>query len=424
MTSSAAADNGATGGTQISSGFDIDAVRADFPILSRTVHGKPLVYLDNAATAQKPRAVIDAINEYYREYNSNIHRGVHHLSEKATSLYEGARKRAARFINAADSCEIVFLRGTTEAVNLVCSSVGQSIKAGDEIIISHMEHHSNIVPWQMLCNRTGAVLRVIPINDDAEMDVADFEALLGPKTRFVSLVHVSNSLGTINPVKQVIDLAHAQGVPVLIDGAQALPHMQVDVQALDCDFYTCSGHKTFGPMGIGFLYGKKQWLEELPPYHGGGDMIKYVSFDKTEYNDPPFKFEAGTPNVSGVIGLAAAMDYMEKIGHDNIQAHEHDLLVYATEQLSAIKGLRIIGTARNKASVVSFVLDDVHSHDIGTFVDHEGVAIRVGHHCTQPVMQRFGVPATSRASFAFYNTKQEVDTLAQALHKVIDIFGA
>ncbi len=409
--------------SQRESRLDVEKIRKEFPILRQRPHGKPLVYLDNAATTQKPQSVIDAVASYYSEANSNIHRGVHYLSEKATNIYESARKRAQRFVNAPDSREIIFVRGTTEAINLVCSSYGGThIGEGDEVIISHMEHHSNIVPWQMLCQRTGAILRVIPINEEGELRMDEFAKLLGPRTKFVSVVHVSNSLGTINPVKQIVEMAHAQGVPVLVDGAQSTPHMKIDVQDLGCDFYTCSGHKVFGPTGIGFLYGKSEHLDVMPPYHGGGDMIKYVSFDKTVYNELPYKFEAGTPNISGVAGLAAAFDFIDDIGHAAIEAHELELLRYGAEKIGAIDGLRLIGTAQHKASVISFVMDDIHSHDIGTFVDHEGVAIRVGHHCTQPVMQHFGVPATSRASFAFYNTRSEIDTLINALHKVIDIF--
>ncbi len=404
--------------------FDVGRVRQDFPILGEKVHGKPLVYFDNAATSQKPQVVIDAVHRFLSTYNSNIHRGVHDLSERATEAYERGRKKVQRFINAAESREIIFVRGTTEAINLVAHSYGRKhIRAGDEIVISTMEHHSNIVPWQILCEQTGAALRVVPINDAGELQLDGYEKLLTPRTRLVSIVHVSNALGTINPVREIIRLAHDRGVPVLIDGAQAVPHLRVDVREIDCDFYAFSGHKVFGPTGIGVLYGKAELLEAMPPYQGGGDMIKTVTFERTLYNDVPYKFEAGTPHVAGVIGLGAAVDYVGGIGLEKIIAYEHELLEYATNALSAIAGIRIIGMAQEKASLISFVLDGVHAHDVGTILDHEGVAIRAGHHCTMPLMQRFGVPATARASLAFYNTKEEIDVLVQAIYKAIEMFG-
>jgi cysteine desulfurase/selenocysteine lyase len=379
-------------------GFDVAKARQDFPILREKVQGKPLVYFDNAATSQKPQVVIDTVHEFLATYNSNIHRGVHQLSERGTEAYEQSRKKVQRFINAAESREVIFVRGTTEAINLVAHSYGrQHIRAGDEIVISAMEHHSNIVPWQILCEQTGAVLRVVPISDAGEMLIDEYEKLLTSRTRLVAVVHVSNALGTINPVHEIIRLARRQGVPVLVDGAQAVPHLKVDVHELDCDFYAFSGHKVFGPTGIGVLYGKAELLEAMPPYQGGGDMIKSVSFEKTVYNDLPYKFEAGTPHIAGVIGLGAAIDY--------------------------VNGVRIIGTAEEKVSLISFVLDGVHAHDVGTILDHDGVAIRAGHHCTMPLMQRFGVPATARASLAFYNTKEEIDVLVRAIHKAIEMFG-
>lgn len=405
--------------------FDVMRVREDFPILAQKVHGKPLVYLDNAATSQKPQSVIDALVKYYTSQNSNIHRGVHALSELATYEYEKARGKVKLFLNAADSREIIFVRSTTEAINLVAQSYGRKfIETGDEVVISAMEHHSNIVPWQLLCEETGARLRVIPMNDEGELLMDEYEKLLNPKTKFVSVVYLSNSLGTINPVKQIITLAHERGIPVLIDGAQSTSHLQVDVQDLDCDFYAFSGHKVFGPTGIGVLYGKTSFLESMPPYQGGGDMISSVTFEKTTYNALPYKFEAGTPNIADTIALGTAIDYVHGIGLEAIRSYEHELLMYATERLSAVDGVRIIGTARQKASVVSFTMDNIHAHDIGTIVDQEGIAIRTGHHCTQPVMKRFGVPATARASFAFYNTMEEIDKLTQALLKVKEIFGS
>jgi cysteine desulfurase / selenocysteine lyase len=410
--------------TQTASEFDVAKIRAEFPILTQTVNGKPLVYLDNAATSHKPQCVIDTINHFYAAHNSNVHRGVHYLSQLATRELEGARDIVKKFLNAASDKEVIFTKGTTDSINLVAQSYGRKfIKAGDEIIISALEHHANIVPWQMLCEQTGATLRVIPINDDGELLMEEYEKLLNPKTKFVSVNYVSNALGTINPVKRIIELAHAQDVPVLIDGAQSAPHLQVDVRELDCDFYAFSGHKVCGPTGIGILYGKQHLLEQMPPVQGGGDMIKVVTFEKTTYNDLPYKLEAGTPHIEGGIGLGRAIQYLESVGLDNIAAYEHELLEYATELIGGIKGVRIIGTAREKASVLSFVLDDVHPHDVGTILDQEGIAIRAGHHCAQPIMQRFGVPATARASFAFYNTKEEIDALANAIHKVIEVFG-
>ena len=405
-------------------GFDVEKVREDFPILREKVHGKPLVYLDNAATSQKPQVVIDTLNRYYKVENSNIHRGIHFLSEQATRAYEDARGRVRHFLNASDTREIVFVRGTTEGINLVAQSYGRTfIKGGDEVLISAMEHHSNIVPWQILCEQVGARLRVIPINDDGELLIDEYGKLLNEKTKFVSVAHVSNALGTINPVKQIIEMAHRRGVPVLIDGAQAAPHLKVDVQELDCDFYAFSGHKLYGPTGVGVLYGKASLLDAMPPYQGGGDMISSVTFEKTLYNVLPYKFEAGTPNIAGGIGLGVAIEYLGRIDLEARAAYERALLNCATEALSAITGVRIIGTAKEKASVLSFVLDGVHPHDIGTILDHEGIAIRTGHHCAMPVMQRFGVPATARASLAFYNTREEIDALAGAIHKVKKVFG-
>jgi cysteine desulfurase/selenocysteine lyase len=403
--------------------LDVDRIRADFPILRQRVHDHPLVYLDNAATAQKPAAVIEAVDSFYRTYNANIHRGVHHLSMLGTQAYEEARLRIARFLNAPDWRDIVFVRGCTEAVNLVAQSFGRStLKAGDEVVISHLEHHSNIVPWQILCQQTGAVLKVVPISDRGEFLFDEYEKLLGPRTRIVSVAHVSNALGTVLPVKPIIDAAHRIGAKVLIDGAQAVPHEAVDVQALDCDFYAFSGHKLYGPTGIGALYGKRELLQAMPPYQGGGDMIQSVTFEKTTYNELPYKFEAGTPHIAGAIGLGAAVDYVQSVGLDAIAAYERQLLEYATQALQAIHGLRLIGTAPHKAAVLSFVLEGVHAHDVGTILDRQGIAIRTGHHCAQPVMDRFNVPATARASLAFYNTRQEIDLLAAAIGEVIEVF--
>ena len=405
-------------------GFDVERIRRDFPILSTKVHGRPLVYLDNAATAQKPQTVIDALDRYYAEQNSNIHRGVHYLSQLATREYEDARVKTQRFLNAAESHEIIFTSGTTAGINLVALSFGRKfVHAGDEIVISTMEHHSNIVPWQMLCEQTGAQLRVIPINDAGELLMDDFAAMLNPKVKLVAVAHISNALGTINPVKRIIELAHGQDIPVLIDGAQAVPHLKVDVRELDCDFYAFSGHKLCGPTGIGALYGKSHWLEAMPPVFGGGDMIASVEFEKTTYNSLPHKLEAGTPHIEGVIGLGVAIDYLTGIGLEKIAAYEQELLDYATETIGAIPGVTLIGTAREKASVLSFIVDGIHPHDIGTILDQEGIAIRAGHHCAQPVMTRFGVPATARASFAFYNTKQEIDVLADGIQKTIEVFS-
>ena len=404
--------------------WDVERIRGDFPVLRQDVNGKPLVYLDNAASSQVPQIVIDRGSIYLEHEHSNIHRGVHYLSQKATTAYEGAREKVKRFINARDAKECIFVRGTTEGINLVMHGYGRKfISTGDEIIISAMEHHANIVPWQMLCEEKGAILRVIPMNDAGELLIDEYEALLNEKTKLLAVTHVSNALGTINPVKQMIEQAHKYGVPVLIDGAQSAPHMPVDVQDLDCDFYAFSGHKIFAPTGSGILYGKSSLLERMNPFQGGGDMIKTVTFEKTTYADLPNKFEAGTPAIASQIGLGVAIDYLNGIGREAAAAHEAELLRYATERLRAIEGVRIIGTARNKASVLSFVIDDIHPHDIGTILDQEGIAVRAGHHCAQPVMQRFNVPATARASFAFYNTKEEVEALARTVEKVIEIFS-
>jgi cysteine desulfurase/selenocysteine lyase len=404
--------------------LDVRKVRSDFPILSRKVRGKPLVYLDNAATTQKPRAVLDAIRAYYETENANIHRGVHYLSELATKSYEGARLKARAFLNAADAREIVFVRGATEGINLVAHSFGRTyLKPGDEVLISALEHHSNIVPWQMLRDERGIVLNVAPIADDGSLPLEELEKRLSPKTRLVSVAHVSNALGTVNPVKRIVEMAHARGIAVLVDGAQAAPHLRIDVQDLGCDFYTLSGHKMYAPTGIGVLYGKAHLLEEIPPYQGGGEMILSVTFEKTVYNKIPHKFEAGTPNIEGVIGLGAAIDYLTGIGLDAVAAHEESLLEYGTKALSAVKGLRIIGTAPEKAGVISFVLGDVHAHDVGTILDRDGIAIRTGHHCAQPVMDRFGVPATARASLGVYNTTEELDALAAGLRRVGEVLG-
>jgi cysteine desulfurase/selenocysteine lyase len=403
--------------------YNIDRIRAQFPALQQTVYNKPLVYLDNAATAQKPQVVIDTLSRYYALDNSNVHRGVHALSMRSTKAFEDTRAKVAKLLHAAEPREIVFVRGTTEAINLVAHSYGRpNVTEGDEIIVSEMEHHSNIVPWQILCEEKKARLRVIPMDDDGELLLDEYRKLLSPRTKFVSLVYVSNSLGTINPIKEMTDLAHEHGVPVLVDGAQVTPQMAVDVQDLGCDFFAFSSHKMYGPTGVGALYGRQDLLEKMPPYQGGGDMIRSVTFEKTLYNHIPFKFEAGTPNVADVIGMGAAIDYLLDLGYDGISAHAQDLLAYATERLSKVKGVRLIGTARRKAGVVSFVMEGIHPHDVGTILDHEGIAIRTGHHCTQPVMQHFGVPATSRASFGIYNTRGEIDALIRALGKVEEVF--
>ncbi|MBM3941895.1 MAG: cysteine desulfurase [SAR202 cluster bacterium] len=399
-------------------------IRKDFPVLAQTVHGKPLVYLDNAATTQKPQAVIDTLVRYYTTENANIHRGVHTLSQLATEDYEGARGKVRRLLNAREDREIVFVRGTTEAINLVAQTYGrQNVGPGDEIVISAMEHHSNIVPWQMLCQERRALLKVVPCNDAGELLLDEYEKLLSPRTKLVSIVHVSNALGTINPAKQLVDMAHRWGAPVLLDGAQAAAHMPVDVQALGCDFYAFSGHKLYGPTGIGVLYGRAELLEAMPPYQGGGDMIRSVTFEKTLYNSLPYKFEAGTPNIAGSIGLGTAIDYVNFIGLERIAAYEDELLTYGADRLSSIEGLRIIGTAKEKAGILSFVLDKVHPHDIGTILDAEGVAVRTGHHCAQPLMDRFGVPATARASLSFYNTKEEIDILVKGIDRVLEVFS-
>jgi len=404
--------------------LDVTAIRKDFPILAQQVHGKPLIYLDNAATSQKPKCVIEALTHFYLTDNANIHRGVHQLSERSTQSYEAARGKVQRFLNATNAREIIFVRGATEGINLVAQTYGRThVGAGDEIVISAMEHHSNIVPWQMLCEEKGAVLRVIPINDRGEVEFDQFEKLLNRRTRLVAVSHVSNALGTINPVREIVNTAHGWNVPVLIDGAQAVPHMKVDVRNLDCDFYVFSGHKVFGPTGIGVLYGKEQLLEGMPPWQGGGDMIRSVTFEKTTYNELPYKFEAGTPDIAGVIGLGAAIDYLDEIGMDAIAAHEHDLLAYGTRALESISGLRLIGMAREKAGVLSFIIDGVHPHDAGTMLDLEGVAVRTGHHCAQPVMDRFGVSATTRASLAFYNTREDIDALVAGIQKVKEVFA-
>src|SRR6476619_5552336 len=404
--------------------WDVESVRKAFPVLHQTVNGKPLVYLDNAASSQVPLMVIERGAQYIEQEHSNIHRGVHYLSMKATTAYEGAREKVKRFINARDTRECIFVRGATEGINLVMHSYGRKyIGAGDEIIISAMEHHANIVPWQMLCEEKGAVLRVIPMNDAGELLIDEYEALLNERTKLVGVVHVSNALGTIIPVKQMIAQAHKYGVPVLVDGAQATPHMPVDMQDLDCDFYVFSGHKMYAPTGSGIVYGKAELLEKMNPFQGGGDMIKSVTFEKTTYADLPNKLEAGTPAIASQIGLGAAIDYLNTIGRQQAAAHEAELLRYATQRISAIEGVRIIGTAKKKASVLSFVIDDIHPHDIGTILDQEGIAVRAGHHCAQPVMQRFKVPATARASFAFYNTQEEIDVLARTIERVIEIFS-
>lgn len=409
---------------KLESDFDVERIRAGFPILRSKVRGRDLVYLDNAATAQKPRAVIEAITHYYERENANIHRGVHYLSERATEEFEAARKTAQAFLNASHPEEIVFVRGATEAINLVAQTYGRThVGADDEILITALEHHSNIVPWQILCEEKRAKLRVAPINDAGELILEEFERLLGSRTKIISVAHISNALGTVNPLGSIIEMASTRSIPVLIDGAQAAPHLQVDVQRLGCDFYVFSGHKTYGPTGIGALYGKAALLEAMPPYQGGGDMIRSVTFEKTTYNKIPYKFEAGTPDIAGAVGLKAALEYLDSVGMDNIAAHESELLAYATDALSGISGIRLIGTAKEKGGILSFVLEGVHPHDIGTILDQEGIAIRTGHHCAQPVMQRFGIDATARASFGLYNKKQEIDALARAIEKVKEVFA-
>ncbi len=407
----------------INNDFDVERIRKDFPILQQTVKGNPLVYLDNSATTQRPQQVIDSINDYYLAKNSNVHRGVHYLSQVAADSYEASRLKVKKFLNAASTNEIIFVSGTTDGINLVANSYGRkNISRGDEIIISTMEHHSNIVPWQILCQQTGAKLRVIPIDDNGSLILEEYEKLLNEKTKLVSIVHISNSLGTINPVKRIIETAHQRGIPVVLDGAQAVPHAKVDVLDLDCDFFAFSAHKMFGPTGIGVLYGKENMLEDMPPYRGGGDMIKSVTFEETIYNDLPYRFEAGTPNIAGAIGLGSAIDYITEIGYDEIEAYEGKLLNYATTKLSTLDRLRIIGTTKKKASVISFVITGAHPHDVGTILDFEGIAVRTGHHCTQPIMDRFCIPGTTRASLSFYNTFDEIDRLMQGLNKVTKVF--
>ena len=403
--------------------WDVEMIRRDFPILREQVYHKPLTYLDNAATTQKPQVVIDTLTQYYSKENANIHRGIFCLSEQATKRYKSARHKVQGFLNAASDQEIIFVRGTTEAINLVTHCYGKTfLKAGDEVLITHMEHHSNIVPWQMLAEEIGIRLKVAPINDQGELLLEEFKKLLTDHVKFVSVVHVSNALGTINPVKEIVRLAHEKGIPVLLDGAQAVAHTLVNVQDLGCDFYVFSGHKLLGPTGVGVLYGKKEFLEKMPPYQGGGDMIRSVSFEKTTYNDLPYKFEAGTPHIAGVIGLGVAIDYISSVGLGRIEAYEQELLKYGTEKLLQVPGLRLIGTAKHKSAILSFVLGEAHAHDIGTILDRQGIAIRAGHHCAMPVMQRFNVPATTRASLAFYNTREEIDRLVAALHEVTEVF--
>lgn len=404
--------------------IDVARIREDFPILKEAVHGKPLVYLDNAATTQKPQAVIDALVNYYATENSNVHRGVHTLSQLATDAYEGARETVRQFINAGYDKEIIFVRGTTEGINLVAQTYGRTnIGPGDEIIITAMEHHSNIVPWQILCQEKGAHLKVIPINDAGELLLEEYENLLSPRTKFVSVVHQSNALGTINPVEEIIELAHDRGIPVLLDGAQSVAHVPIDVQKMGCDFYAFSGHKLYGPTGVGVLYGRAELLDAMPPYQGGGEMIRSVTFEQTLYNVLPAKFEAGTQNIAGSVGLGAAIDYVNSVGLANIAAWEKDLLDYGTRRLSEIELVKLIGTARHKGSILSFVMENAHPHDVGTILDTEGVAVRTGHHCAQPLMDRYGVPATVRASLAFYNTKEEIDTLVKGIDRVIEVFS-
>ena len=422
MTTGTVAQRG--GGTAPSATIDVLRVRADFPILGRTVHGKPLVYLDNAATSQKPRAVLDAIAAYYSETNANVHRGVHQLSERATAAYEASRERVRAFFNADSTREIVFTRNATEGINLVAHSFARPrLKPGDEVLISALEHHSNIVPWQLACEATGATLRVAPIDDAGELLLDEFERLLTPRTRIVAITHMSNAIGTVTPAAEIVRLAHARGIPVLLDASQAAYHMRVDVRALDCDFLVATGHKMYGPTGIGILYGKASHFEAMPPFLGGGDMISSVTFERSTWNVLPYKFEAGTPNIEGAIGLHAALDYIDGVGLEAITAYERDLLAYGTRVLEGIDRVRLVGTAPEKAGILSFVIDGVHPHDVGTIVDREGVAIRTGHHCAQPLMDRFGLPATARASIAMYNTREELDVLGRAVHKVLEVFG-
>ncbi|MDQ3486998.1 MAG: cysteine desulfurase [Acidobacteriota bacterium] len=410
--------------TEALKAFDVERVRADFPILRRQVHGRPLVYLDNAATTQKPQVVLDALVRYYTDQNANVHRGVHHLSEIATAAYDGARTTVRRFFNAGSDREIIFTRNATESINLVAQAYARpKLQAGDEVLISAMEHHSNIVPWQMACAERGAQLRVAPIDDRGELLLDEFERLIGDRTRIVAITHMSNALGTVNPVAEIVRVAHARNVPVLVDGSQAAYHMPVDVQALGADFYVATGHKLYGPTGIGVLYGRESLLEAMPPFLGGGDMIASVTFEKSTWNELPYKFEAGTPHIEGAIGLGAAIDYIQSVGLEAMAAHEQELLAYGTEVLQGVPGVRLIGTARRKASILSFVIEGIHPHDIGTIVDREGVAIRTGHHCAQPVMDRFGIPATARASLAMYNRREELDALGAAVRKVIEVFG-
>jgi cysteine desulfurase/selenocysteine lyase len=403
--------------------FDVARVRQDFPLLGITAHGKPLVYLDSAATSQKPRQVLETLDRYYREGNANIHRGLYQLSQEATEAHDQAREKVRRWLNAASTKEVIFTSGTTGSINLVAQTFGRKfVGVGDEVLISGLEHHSNIVPWQLLCEEKGATLKVVPADDAGDLIMSEYERLLSPRTKLVAIGHVSNALGTVNPVKPIIDLAHARNIPVLLDGAQAVPHMRVDVRDLDCDFYAFSGHKLFGPTGIGVLYGRESLLDAMPPWQGGGDMILSVTFEKTIFNALPYKFEAGTPHIAGAIGLGAAIDYLENLGIEAAAAYEQDLLAYASGVLTELPGLRIVGTAKEKAGVVSFVLEGIHPHDIGTILDAEGIAIRAGHHCAQPVMQRFGLPATARASLAFYNTREEIDALARGIRKVQEMF--
>jgi len=403
--------------------FDADRVRADFPILRLRARGKPLVYLDSAATAQKPQSVIDAVSRFYLEDNANVHRGVHLLSERATAAFEEARAKVAQFLNAPEPSEVIFVRGTTEAVNLVAHTFGrQRLGPGDEVLLTEMEHHSNIVPWQMVCEERGARVVAVPVDDAGELRLDELERRIGPRTRLLAVTQVSNALGTVNPIRRIVEMAHARGVPVLVDGAQGVPHLDVDVQALGCDFYAFSGHKLFGPTGIGVLWGRTEHLEAMPPWQGGGDMIRTVSFERTTYAGLPNKFEAGTPDMAGAVGLGAAIDYLRALDREGARAHEQDLLDYGTRALSQVPGLRLVGTAREKAGVLSFVLDDVHPHDIGTILDREGVAIRTGHHCAQPLMKRFGVPATARASLAFYNVRADLDALVRGLNRVREMF--